>query len=128
MKLTVSAAGPASPDVVWDRYVRPAHWSEWSPQIRSVDYPDDELSAGGRGVVHGPCGLAVSFEILDVDLQNRSWSWRVTLPAITLHLLHEVEPAVGGAATSTSLEITGPAPIVLGYAPIARLALGRLVR
>ena len=29
---------------------------------------------------------------------------------------------------TTTLEISGPAPIVLGYLPVARIALGRLVR
>lgn len=130
MKLTISAAGPAEPDVVWDRYIRPVCWAEWSPQIRSVDYPDDTLGPGGTGVVHGPCGVAVTFDILDVDTEKRCWSWRVRLPGSTLQLAHEVGPAdgAGTTATRTVLHITGPAPIVLGYAPIARFALGRLVR
>ena len=67
MKLTVAASGAADPDIVWDRYVHPARWREWSPQIRSVDYPDQTIGAGGRGTVHGPCGVGVAFEILAVD-------------------------------------------------------------
>ena len=82
VKVTVSASGPADPDVVWDRYIHPARWPEWSPQIRSVDYPDDVAHRRWRGTVHGPCGLAVSFEILDVDAEKRCWSWRVTVLGI----------------------------------------------
>lgn len=134
MKVAVSASGPAEPDVVWDRYIRPVRWREWSPQIQSVDYPDEELSAGGRGTVHGPCGVAVDFEILTIDSEKRCWSWRVRVAGITMDMLHSVEsviPIVGltaGTTTRTTLEITGPAPIALGYLPIARIALGRLVR
>lgn len=130
MKVTVSASGPADPDVVWDRYTRPARWHEWSPQIQSVEYPDDTLGRGGRGTVHGPCGVAVQFEILVIDSEKRCWSWRVRVAGITLDLVHTVHPVpdAGHTGTTTSLEINGPVPIVLGYLPIARIALGRLVR
>ena len=104
MKLTVAASGAADPDVVWDRYVHPARWSDWSPQIRSVDYPDPTIAAGGRGTVHGPCGVGVAFEILAVDHEKRCWAWRVTVAGITLMLGHDVcrrrDPAAGPRWTS----------------------------
>lgn len=129
MKVSVSASGSADPETVWDRYVRPARWPQWSPQIRSVDYPGEVIAAGGHGVVHGPCGVPVAFEILEVDVDDHSWRWQVTLVGITLTLDHVVAAGPAGAAgTTTRLDITGPAPVVLAYAPIARLALGRLVR
>lgn len=130
MKVTVSASGPADPDAVWDRYIHPARWSEWSPQIRSVEYPDESLSPGGLGTVHGPCGVAVTFEILDVDDEKRCWSWQVKILGIALTLDHDVRARdVNGVSGSlTTLDINGPGPLVIGYAPIARLALSRLVR
>jgi len=132
MMMTVRADGPADPDVVWDRYVRPGRWPDWSPQIRSVSYPDEKLSAGGRGVVNGPCGLSIDFVVDEVDEINRHWRWRVTRAGIALTLDHSVSADMDGEATgsgtTTALDISGPAPIVLGYAPIARIALGRLVR
>jgi hypothetical protein len=126
MKLTVEASGAAGPDTVWDRYVHPARWHEWSPQIRSVDYPDPTIADGGRGTVHGPCGVGVAFEILAVDHETRCWTWRVTVAGVTLVLGHDVFAQPSGSRTT--LEIAGPAPVVIGYAPIARVALGRLVR
>ena len=39
---------------------------------------------------------------------------------------HGVEPA--GTGTRTTLAVDGPAPVVLAYVPLARVALGRLVR
>ena len=126
MKLTVAASGTAEPDVVWDRYVHPARLSEWSPQIRSVDYPDPTIATGGRGTVHGPCGVGVAFEILAVDTDNHCWTWRVTVAGITVVLGHDVFPQETGSRTT--LNISGPAPVVIGYAPIARIALSRLVR
>ena len=126
MKLTVEASGAADPETVWYRYVHPARWHEWSPQISSVDYPAPTIAAGGRGTVHGPFGVGVAFEILRVDHDKRCWAWRVTVAGITLVLGHDVFAQASGS--STTLDITGPAPVVIGYAPIARIALGRLVR
>ena len=145
--MTVRANGPAAPAAVWDRYVRPQRWSEWSPQIGSVDYPGEIIAAGGTGVVHGPCGVSVRFEIDDVDHNARQWSWRVKVAGIAMSLGHSVAPAesesesgadgsatsattqaADGGGTTTTLVIEGPAPIVVGYAPIARIALERLVQ
>ena len=145
--MTVRANGPAAPAAVWDRYVRPQRWSEWSPQIRSVDYPGEIIAAGGTGMLHGPCGVSVRFEIDEVDHDVRRWSWRVKVAGIAMSLGHSVAPAesesesesdgsatsattqaADGGGTKTTLVIEGPAPIVLGYAPIARIALERLVR
>ncbi len=130
MKLTIGAVGVASPDVAWGRYVHPDLWHTWSPQISSVDATDSTLQAGTTGTVHGPVGVSVPFTVLDVDHDKRSWSWRVTAFGIELTLQHAVrvcnEKILGGSATT--LVIDGPAPVAIGYAPLARVALGRLVR
>ena len=127
MQRSVAVTGPAPPDLVWTRYVRPDRWPGWSPQIQGVDYPGDELVPDTAGVVRGPCALAVPFEILAIDPARRSWTWRVQPPVVgALTLVHGVEPA--GTGTRTTLDVTGPAPVVLAYLPVARFALGRLVR
>jgi len=128
MQLMLRAAGPADPDLVWQRYLRPALWSQFSPQIRRVECADPELRAGSRGRVHGPPGLAVDFLVSEVDVEARTWAWqvRVLLLGVRLRLRHGVLCARPG--TSTWLLVSGPAPVVLAYAPLARWALGRLVR
>lgn len=119
--------GPRAADDVWDRYVRPGRWPEWAPQIRSVDYPAEVIGPGGAGVVHGPLGLRAGFRVLDVDAHGpvRSWSWAVSAAGLRLVLRHTVEAA--GDGTRTGLTVSGPAPVVLGYLPVARWALRRLV-
>ncbi|GAA3340587.1 hypothetical protein GCM10020358_28780 [Amorphoplanes nipponensis] len=67
LRREITVEGPRATEDVWDRYVRPRRWPEWSPQIRSVDYPGDLLSPGTSGVVHGPAGLPVPFQIIGVD-------------------------------------------------------------
>ncbi|MEP6560900.1 MAG: SRPBCC family protein [Nakamurella sp.] len=130
--MTVGATGRADLDEVWDRYIHPERWSQWSPQISSVECSDATIQAGSTGTVHGPCGLGVDFEILQVDHHEHRWSWRVKVAFVTMELVHGVQSVTVGSgetpATETTLDITGPAPIVIGYAPIARIALGRLVR
>ena len=67
VRRSLVVSGPGRPDEVWDRYVRPERWAEWSPQIRSVAYGAETLSPHTTGVVRGPAGLRVSFEVLAVD-------------------------------------------------------------
>lgn len=126
MNRRIAVVGPAAPDLVWDRYIHPERWAEWSPQIRGIDSADSPVRTGSRGRVHGACGLGIDFDVLDVDHEKRCWEWRVVLlGGIRLTLGHAVEE--WGSGTRTTLDISGPAPIVLGYAPVAYLALTRLV-
>jgi hypothetical protein len=127
LRRTLAVEGSRPADDVWDRYVRPARWPEWSPQIRSVDYPGEQLAPGTAGVVHGPAGLPVPFEILEVEATGprRSWSWTATAAGIPLTLGHTVEATAAG--TRTTLTIAGFAPAVALYLPAAWWALRRLV-
>ncbi len=125
-RLVVS--GPRPADDVWDRYVRPSRWPEWSPQIRSVEYAGERLAPGTTGVVRGPGRLPVHFRILDVDASGpvRRWSWTATAAGVRLTLVHTVEATATG--TRTGLTIDGFAPAVAAYLPAAWWALRRLVR
>lgn len=125
MRRRMEVSGPAAPDVVWERYARPALWPTWSPQIRSVE-AEPRLRAGSTGVVHPTVGPGIRFTVLELDEAARRWSWRVRLGPLSLVLDHEVAARDGG--TVTGLVVDGPAPLVLGYAPLARLALALLVR
>ncbi|MBL7255702.1 SRPBCC family protein [Paractinoplanes lichenicola] len=125
MRRNVEVFGPRDVGDAWDRYVQPARWAEWSPQIRSVDYAEPELRERTGGVVHGPLGVRVPFVILRVS-PPQSWLWAVFVAGASVQLSHRVEPAATG--TRATLMINGPAPMVLGYLPLARLALRRLVK
>ncbi|MDQ6896066.1 MAG: SRPBCC family protein [Actinomycetota bacterium] len=126
MRRAVGTSGPLPPDQVWERYAVLAAWPSWSPQISRVDATSSRLTPGMTGVVHGPLGVRVPFEVLSVDETRRRWSWRVRAAVVTLDLVHEVREGPDGGS-DTTLEVTGPAPVVLAYAPLAQLALGRLV-
>ena len=124
--VTISARGPAAPDEVWERYARPARWPQWSPQIRGVDVPVERLSTGTRGRVIGPLGVAATFLVERWDDATMRWSWQVWFGPLTLRLDHGVDAR--GTGSSTFLTVHGPLPVVLGYLPVARFALWRLVR
>ncbi len=119
--------GPRGADDVWDRYVHPRRWPEWSPQIRSVEYAGERLAPETSGVVRGPAGLPVRFRILGVDEAGpvRTWSWTASAAGVRLLLGHSVEATAAG--TRTGLTIEGFAPAVAAYLPAARWALHRLV-
>jgi hypothetical protein len=127
--LTLRAHGSASADTAWERYADPALWSTWAPQIQAVDTDMARLAPGGSGVVRAGVTsrptLGIPFTILEVDEEARQWSWRAQIGPVELRLEHGVTPHEGGA--STWLRVHGPLPVVLGYAPVAWLALTRLV-
>lgn len=124
------ASGDAAPELAWQRYEQFRLWPTWSPQIRGVEVDADRLAVGLRGTVLGPLGFRVEFCVDAVDPVARTWSWTVRpvgpLHAIELSLVHGVD-ALPGGGSGTTLVSTGPAPVVLAYAPVALVALRRLV-
>jgi Polyketide cyclase / dehydrase and lipid transport len=125
-RLTLAAAGRASAGEAWERYAQVAAWSRWSPQIRSVTCSSSRIRTGATGHVRGPLGVGVDFVVDAVDEESRQWVWTVGRGPVVLQLHHRVVPVGEGARTT--LTMSGPLPVLLGYAPLARLALGRLVR
>lgn len=118
--MRIEATGPSTARDMWEAYAEPARWHEWAPQIRAVR-PLERISPGLRGEVEGLFGVRARFEVTDVDEVAERWTWRVQVGPATLTIAHEV------ADGRTSVEIDGPAPLVIAYAPVARLALSRLV-
>ncbi|CAO5237982.1 SRPBCC family protein [Frankia sp. AgKG'84/4] len=153
--LFLEAAGPARVAESWERYAQPARWPDWAPQVHRVRIDanadagidadadaDADIDGGARGEggadgerIHpGMTGEvrsflppAARFVITSVDELSHTWSWRVSIGPVRLTLDHGVEPCLD-AGTTTWLRLRGPLPIVLAYAPLARLALRRLVR
>ena len=125
MEGSTRATGPVPAAEVWQRYAVPARWPAWAPQIRRVDTSAARIAPGATGYVSGPLGLRVAFTITDVDEARRTWAWDVRLGPVRLHLRHGVE--VHPAGSATWLTVRGPALVVAGYLPVARIALHRLV-
>lgn len=128
--LRTAVTGRADVEAAWARYARPSRWPQWSPQLSRVRTDGaDRLAAGLRGTVRGPVPPALPFEVTAVDEAARTWSWTVHLGPVPLHLDHGLEPPGGGrTGCRATLALTGPWPLVVGYLPLARLALRRLVR
>ncbi|WP_330456410.1 SRPBCC family protein [Streptomyces sp. NBC_00820] len=124
--MTLRAVGPARPDTVWRRYTCLDQWASWSPQIRAVHADRREVSPGLSGTVQTFAGIRIAFLVEDVDEEERSWTWRVRLGPARLRLRHDVRAHAEGS--ETSLVLQGPAPLLAAYAPLARLALHRLVQ
>jgi hypothetical protein len=129
--LRLSSTGPADPDEVWERYTQPVWWPVWSPHIREVDYPDAVVRPGTTGRVTSVGGVVAVFRIDAVDHDARTWSWSVRSGPLRLSLAHGVEPAARDSAHpggSTAWLVTSALwPVALAYAPLAKLAIHRLV-
>lgn len=123
--LVVDAEGPVAPDEVWHRYSHASRWPTWAPQISGVSGAGDPITAGDRGWVRGPFPLRVPYTILEVVAAECRWSWRVGFGPASVVMEHGVDALdVGSRAW---VRIAAPAPLASPYAPLARLALRRLV-
>lgn len=128
--ITVTARGSRPAASAWERYADLDQWARWAPQIRGVDTDGPRrLTPGLTGRVRGPVGVGVNFVVDAVDEPARTWAWTVTLGPLRLRLHHEVhaQGPQDGAGSVTLLRLHGPLPVLLGYAPVTRFALHRLV-
>jgi hypothetical protein len=126
VRIALRADGPVAADAVWQRYLVPACWSTWAPHITGVDCTDQVITATTTGRVRTLFGLSLPFDVLDLDHAARSWRWSVHGPyGMRMTLRHTVTATAEGSATD--LAVYGPPVLVLGYAPVAQLALHRLV-
>jgi len=94
-----------------------------------VETDQQRLTAGGTGTVRAGLlprpTLGIPFRVLAVDEAAREWSWQARFGPLRLRLEHGVTSHLTGS--STWLRVHGPLPVILAYAPVARIALGRLV-
>lgn len=121
----LAAAGAADPSTAWQRYVEIAAWRTWAPHILRTDADAGQIAVGVTGRVHVLGGLRLPFTVTAVDPAARSWSWVVRLGPVALTLHHAVRAHPRGSATLLVME--GPQPVLLAYAPLAWVALRRLV-
>lgn len=127
--LRLSASGSLPIDDVWTRYTQPVWWPQWAPHMRGVDYADVVVTPGTTGRVTGVGGVRADFRIDAVDVEARTWAWSVRSGPIRVSFEHGVVPASPGSRHGSAawLVMHGLWPVILGYAPIARYSLGRLV-
>jgi len=127
--MRLSASGLLPVDDVWARYTQPVWWPRWAPHLREVDYPEPVVTPGTTGRVTGVGGVVAVFRIDAVDEVARTWSWSVRSGPLRLSFEHGVGAAASGSGlVSTAWLVTHARwPVALGYAPIARYSLGRLV-
>ncbi len=123
--LTLRAHGPSPAPDVWEAYADPQRWSEWAPHIHRVQAVG-RLRPGLCGQVFAIVPPPVSFEVTSVDATRRRWSWNAVLGPLRMSFDHGVD--VRDSGSGTFLTMHGPLPLIVLYAPIARLALHRLVR
>jgi hypothetical protein len=112
--------GPASKYEIWARYRDPQRWPGWAPCLREVR-ASGTLRSGLEGEIVGPLGVKAQFDVLEVDEAHGQWTWVMGSGSLRFRVEHEVEEGMAG------LVLTGPFPVLLLHAPLARIALGRLV-
>ncbi|WP_432491161.1 SRPBCC family protein [Kineococcus auxinigenes] len=118
------ARGRRSAARAWEDYALPARWPSWSPQITAVDCSAPRIAVGVTGTVRAPLGVRLPFRVTAVDEASRTWRWRVGAGPLAAQLEHRVVSVPGGSLTELRLT---PALLVAPYAPLAWIALRRLV-
>lgn len=128
--LRLSARGPLPLKDVWTRYTQPVWWPQWAPHIREVDYDHAIVTPATTGRITGVGGIVADFHIDAVDEAAHTWSWSVRSGPLRVSFEHGVDPAIPGSGTESVawLVTYGLWPVVLGYAPVARYCLGKLVK
>ncbi len=127
--LRLSASGPLPVDEVWERYTQPACWPRWAPHLREVEYREPVVTPGTTGRVTGVGGVVTAFRIDAVDEEARTWAWSVRTGPLRLSFEHGLDVAASGSGQVSAAWLVVHAlwPVALGYAPLARYSLGRLV-
>jgi hypothetical protein len=123
---SVEVSGPREAGAVWERYAVPGSWPDWLPQITSVDLSTPRLSAGAKGKLHAPMGVAIPFSVDRVDEEARTFAWTIRVGLLKLRLENWVHAAPDGGAVA-GMRVNGPGPLVGAYAGQAQSALERLV-
>jgi len=135
-RVHLAVGGPIDPALAWERYARTDRWTWWAAHLRAVELDGADEGARirvgltGRAIAVG--GVVARFRVDAVDEAARTWSWTVRVGPVRLRLEHTVEAATQlgtqREGALTRLVLHGPLPVTLAYAPIAVLALQRLVR
>ncbi|MGV9341180.1 SRPBCC family protein [Streptomyces sp. NPDC003688] len=126
MRHTVTVAGPAAPDVVWERYARYDRWAHWAPHLRAVETDGDVIRPGARGVVQVAGLLRGRFTVTEVDQSHGTWTWELIFLGIPVQVGHTL--SAHGTGTRVVVELTAACPVPLLYAPMVHWALHRLTR
>lgn len=121
----VTVTGPRAPQTCWARYDELAAWPRWGPQITGVEAPATRLALGLSGVIRVAGGLRVRFTVTAVDRPAMTWSWIARVGPVVLDLHHGIVAHRSGSRAT--LTVQGPSLVVSAYAPLAWLALWRLV-
>ena len=117
-RLVVSRNVAAEADAVWDILTDTEQWPQWGPSVSDVRADSRYVSEGATGEVRVLGGPWVPYEV--DSCRDRRWTWRVArIPATG----HRVEPVSGGSRASFEIPLAAS-----GYAPVCRVALGRIER
>ena len=127
MRATITASGGADPAVAWARY------ENLEPLVDVVaadpgghrrDAPHSRPASTAWSSGRSGCGCRS--RCWPSTPEAMEWSWHVRLGPVHARLDHVVRHAPGGC--TTEVVIDAPAFAVVGYRPLAALALRRLVR
>lgn len=124
-RLTVRARGSRPVHETWERFVRPAIWPRWAPQITATRCRDERVRRGLHGLVRAIGGIVARFRVDAVDDLRMRWAWTVRAGRLLVRMEHGVERDGDGSAAWA--RIHAPLPLAALYAPVAALALRRLV-
>lgn len=110
-----TSATERSAQEVWDLWSDPARWSEWDPDITSVDF-DGDFTPGASGSLKPPSGPKVKWTIESVN-HPTSFVTTSKLPGSTVRFEHEL------VTSNDSLQVTHRVVMNGWSAPL----LGRII-
>jgi uncharacterized protein YndB with AHSA1/START domain len=103
----------ASPDRVWRIWSDMTTWSQWNPNVTSMDWTGG-FASGTSGVMNTPSGQHHKMQLVDVQ-PGRSFALvTAVVPGTRFRFNCRVEPSNGKTRVSQTVEVGGPLSPVLG--------------
>ena len=103
----------ASPDRVWKIWSDMSTWSEWNPNVSTMDWKGGFVQ-GSEGVMNTRAGQHHKMKLLEVQ-PGRSFLLETRVVPGTKFLFHcRVEPSGGKTTISQAVEVGGPLGPILG--------------
>jgi uncharacterized membrane protein len=106
-KIDVDINAPA--DRVWAVIRDIERWPEWTPTVTSIQkISSGPLAVGSRAVISQPKLLPATWEVTELEDDNRTFTWITRRPGMLLTGRHSVAITRDGSRATLSLQFSGP--------------------
>jgi hypothetical protein len=84
-------------------------WPEWTPTVTRIwRIGDHPLAVGSRAVIWQPKLPPAKWVVIELNEEERTFTWMTRGPGLRLTARHGVEATRGGSRAALSIQFSGP--------------------